>query len=262
MAVWMVTGAGTGIGRATALRLAAAGESVVVQYSRSEEAARSTARDCEARGARTLVLQGDVSQDADCRRMAKAVHDDFGGALQGLVNNAGLTRFAPGGDLQAVNAEDFLAIYQVNVIGTWQMTRACEALLRAGEGAVVNVSSASAFDGGGSSPAYSASKGALNTLTLGLARTLAPQVRVNAICPGFVETDWHVRGLGQDRFDSVRNTVAKQTALRSTLSADDVAQAIVAMLKLPGYTGQTLLLDSGRALGTSPALLQEAAAKK
>ena len=104
MAVWMVTGAGTGIGRATALRLAADGESVVVQYSRSEEAARNTARECEARGARTFVLQGDVSQDADCRRMAKAVQDTFGDALQGLVNNAGLTRFAPGGDLQAVNA--------------------------------------------------------------------------------------------------------------------------------------------------------------
>lgn len=261
MAVWMVTGAGTGIGRATALRLAAAGESVVVQYSRSEQAARDTARECEARGARTLVLQGDVSQDADCRRMAQAVQDSFGDSLQGLVNNAGMTRFAPGGNLEAVNEDDFLAIYRVNVIGTWQMTRACAGLLRAGQGAVVNVSSASAFDGGGSSPAYSASKGALNTLTMGLARTLAPEVRVNAICPGFVETDWHVRGLGQERFDAVRSTVSKQTVLRSTLSADDVAQAIVSMLRMPGYTGQSLLLDSGRSLA-SPALLQEAKAGK
>jgi len=260
MAVWMVTGAGTGIGRATALRLAAAGECVVVQYSRSEQAARETAKECEARGARTLVLQGDVAQDADCRRMAHDVQTAFGDALHGLVNNAGVTRFAPGGDLEAVNEDDFLEIYRVNVIGTWQMTRACAALLRAGQGAVVNVSSASAFDGGGSSPAYSASKGALNTLTKGLARTLAPAVRVNAICPGFVETDWHIRGLGQDRFDAVRNTVSKQTALQSTLSADDVAQAIVPMLMMPGYTGQTLLLDSGRSLGTSVALLQQAKA--
>jgi 3-oxoacyl-[acyl-carrier protein] reductase len=258
MSVWMITGAGTGIGRATALQLAAAGESIVVQYSRSAEAARATAAECEARGARTLVLQGDVSQDADCRRMAEQVAAHFGPALHGLVNNAGTTRFAPNGQLEAVNEEDFLAIYRVNVVGTWQMTRACAALLREGQGAVVNVSSASAFDGGGSSPAYSASKGALNTLTMSLARTLAPQVRVNSVCPGFVETDWHVRGLGQERFESVRQTVSQITALKSTLSADDVAQAILAALRLPGLTGQNLLVDSGRSLGTAPVLLQEA----
>ena len=147
MAVWMITGAGTGIGRATALRLAAPGESIVVQYSRSAQAAKDTAQECEARGARVLVLQGDVSIDEDCRRMASQVGTAFGAALNGLVNNAGTTRFAPNGLLDAVNEDDFLAIYRVNVIGTWPLTRACAAMLPEGHGAVVHVSSASAFHG-------------------------------------------------------------------------------------------------------------------
>jgi len=254
MKTWLVTGAGTGIGRATAIRLAEPDSAVVINYSRSEQAARETAAQCEKRGARVLVLAGDVSRDDDCRAMAEAVNKAFG-QLDGLVNNAGTTRFAPAGDLDAVTADDFHAIYAVNVVGTWQMTRACAPMLRAARGAVVNVSSASALNGGGSSPAYSASKGALNTLTMGLARTLAPEVRVNAINPGFVETDWHVRGLGEERFDAVRKTVAQNTALRSTLVPDDLAQAIVWMLAQPLMTGQNITVDAGSSLGSPTALL-------
>lgn len=254
MKTWLVTGAGTGIGRATAMRLAGPDSAVVINYSRSEQAARETAAQCEQRGARVLVLAGDVSRDDDCRAMAEAVNKAFG-RLDGLVNNAGTTRFAPAGDLDAVTADDFHAIYAVNVVGTWQMTRACAPMLRAAKGAVVNVSSASALNGGGSSPAYSASKGALNTLTMGLARSLAPEVRVNAINPGFVETDWHVRGLGEERFDAVRKTVAQNTALRSTLVPDDLAQAIVWMLAQPLMTGQNITVDAGSSLGSPTALL-------
>lgn len=254
MKTWLVTGAGTGIGRATAMRLAGPDSAVVINYSRSEQAARETAAQCEQRGARVLVLAGDVSRDDDCRAMAEAVNKAFG-RLDGLVNNAGTTRFAPAGDLDAVTADDFHAIYAVNVVGTWQMTRACAPMLRAAKGAVVNVSSASALNGGGSSPAYSASKGALNTLTMGLARSLAPEVRVNAINPGFVETDWHVRGLGEERFDAVRKTVAQNTALRSTLVPDDLAQAIVWMLGQPLMTGQNITVDAGSSLGSPTALL-------
>ena len=188
--------------------------------------------------------------------MAAAIEQAFGG-LNGLVNNAGTTRFAPAGDLDAVTADDFHAIYAVNVIGTWQMTRACAPMLRAAQGAVVNVSSASALNGGGSSPAYSASKGALNTMTMGLARALAPDVRVNAINPGFVETDWHIRGLGEERFDAVRKSVAQNTALRSTLVPDDLAQAIVWMLDQPLMTGQNITVDAGSSLGSPTSLLQK-----
>lgn len=254
MKTWLVTGGGTGIGRATAMRLAGPDTAVVINYSRSADAARETAAQCEQRGARVLVLAGDVSRDDDCRSMAAAIEKAFGG-LNGLVNNAGTTRFAPAGDLDAVSAEDFHAIYAVNVVGTWQMTRACATMLKSAKGAVVNVSSASAITGGGSSPAYSASKGALNTMTMGLARALAPDVRVNAINPGFVETDWHVRGLGEERFDAVRKTVAQSTALRSTLVPDDLAQAIVWMLHQPLMTGQNITVDAGSSLGSPTSLL-------
>jgi 3-oxoacyl-[acyl-carrier protein] reductase len=256
MKTWLVTGGATGIGRATALRLAAPGAAIAVVYSRSADAARQTVADCEQRGARAIAIAADVSRDEDCRAAAEAVQRAFG-RLDGLVNNAGMTRFAPAGDLDAVQADDFHAIYAVNVVGTWQMTRACASMLRAAGGAVVNVSSSSAIDGTGSSPAYSASKGALNTLTVSLARTLAPEVRVNAVCPGFVETDWHVRGLGQERFDAVRQTVEQVTALRSTVSADDVAESIVWMLQQPKMTGQHVLVDAGRQVGPGLSLMQK-----
>jgi 3-oxoacyl-[acyl-carrier protein] reductase len=257
MRTWIVTGGATGIGRATALRLAGPESAIAVVYSRSADAARETVTECERRGARAIAIAADVSSDDDCRRVASAVQDAFGERLDGLVNNAGVTRFAPAGDLDAVSADDFHAIYAVNVVGTWQMTRACAEMLRAAHGAVVNVSSSSALDGTGSSPAYAASKAALNNLTINLARALAPQVRVNAVCPGFVETDWHVRGLGRERFDAVRKNVGQITALQSTLSPDDVAESIVWMLGQPKMTGQHVLLDAGRQVGTGVALMQK-----
>ena len=255
MKTFLITGGGTGIGRATALRLAAPGTAIAVAWSSSGDAAREVAAECERRGARAIAPQVDVANDDTCRALASEVHRAFGATLDGLVNNAGLTRFAPAGDLDAVGADDFHAIYAVNVVGTWQLTRACAPMLRAAGGAVVNVSSSSALDGTGSSPAYAASKAALNNLTINLARALAPQVRVNAVCPGFVETDWHVRGLGRERFDAVRQTVAQVTALRSTLSADDVAESIVWMLGQPKMTGQHVLVDAGRQIGGGVTLM-------
>ena len=248
MKAYLITGAGTGIGRATALRLAAPGVSIAVSYSRSADAAQAVAAECGQRGARTLLVCADVARDEDCRAMARTTLEAFG-RLDGLVNNAGTTRYVPAGDLDAVDAHDFESIYRVNVVGPWQVSRACADALRAAGGAIVNVSSASAFDGMGSSPAYAASKAALNNLTLSLARALAPQVRVNAVCPGFVETDWQVRGQGADRYDAVRQRVAQSAALQATLTADDVAESIVWMLGQPKATGQCVLIDAGRQLG-------------
>ncbi|MBU6472374.1 MAG: SDR family oxidoreductase, partial [Alphaproteobacteria bacterium] len=197
--VAIVTGSATGIGAATAVGLARRGAHVLVNYARSAAEAEKTAQAARAAGApygaKVKVVQADVSADADCRRLAEAALAEWG-RLDILVNNAGTTKFATAADLDALSAEDFAAIYAVNVIGPFQMARAAAPALKtggqngAGMGAIVNVSSFAAISGVGSSIAYAASKGALNTLTLSLARTLAPEVRVNAVCPGYVATAW------------------------------------------------------------------------
>lgn len=173
---FVVTGSSTGVGAATALELARRGFGVVINYSKSEPEAEETAQACIRAGGDALVVRGDVSQDADCRRLATAARDKWG-RLDGLVNNAGTTKFASMSDLEALSAEDFHRIYSVNLIAAYQMIRACEAPLRAARGAVVNVSSIAGTMGLGSSIAYACSKGALNTLTLALARALGPDIR-------------------------------------------------------------------------------------
>ena len=142
-AVCIVTGSASGIGAASAIMLAARGARVVVNYSKSEEAARATQKACEAAGAEALLLKADVAEDADCRRLAQAALDKWG-RIDALVNNAGATKFANHADLDALSAEDFQRIYSVNVVGAYQMVRACApAMKKSGRGAVVNVSSVS-----------------------------------------------------------------------------------------------------------------------
>ena len=184
----IVTGSATGIGAAVAVGLARRGAGVLVNYTKSEAEARATAELVREVGAHVIIVQGDVARDEDCRKLAAAAMDAWG-RIDILVNNAGTTKFAAHGDLDALSAEDFANIYSVNVIGPFQMIRACSKALKAsGAGAVVNVSSVAGVAGVGSSVAYAASKGALNTMTLSLARALGPEIRVNAICPGFVAT--------------------------------------------------------------------------
>ena len=156
---------------------------VVVNYTKSETEAQETASACRELGVETLVCRADVSVDEDCRRMASEAVAKWS-RIDGLVNNAGQSVFASSADLEALSAEDFLRIYSVNVVGAYQMTRAVAPHLKTqGRGAIVNVSSISSLTGAGSSIAYAASKGALNTLTLSLARALAPEIRVNAVLP-------------------------------------------------------------------------------
>ncbi|HLF22857.1 MAG TPA: SDR family oxidoreductase, partial [Burkholderiales bacterium] len=189
--VCIVTGSATGIGAACAIELAKKGCHTVINYTKSEAEAAATAKACEQLGVETLLVKANVADDADCRRMAEAALKKWG-RIDGLVNNAGITKFAPNhGDLDALQADDFQRIYAVNVIGTYQMTRAVAPAMKSqGKGAIVNVSSIAGIRGSGSSIAYAASKGALNTMTLSLARGLAPEIRVNAVCPGLVETRW------------------------------------------------------------------------
>src|SRR3984885_10013073 len=168
----IVTGSATGIGAGVALGLARRGASVLVNYTKREAEAHATAELVREAGAKVSIVQGDVARDEDCRKIAAAAMEAWG-RIDILVNNAGTTKFAAHGDLDALSAEDFTGIYAVNVIGPFQMIRACAKGLKAsGAGAVVNVSSVAGVAGVGSSVAYAASKGALNTMTLSLARAL------------------------------------------------------------------------------------------
>jgi NAD(P)-dependent dehydrogenase (short-subunit alcohol dehydrogenase family) len=253
--VVVVTGASTGLGRAIAVETAARGaQAVVINYARNAEEAAETARQVEGHGAQAVLAQGDVAADADCRRIAAAAQPF--GRIDALFNNAGTTTFAAHGDLEKISAEDFLKLYSVNVVGAFQMVRACRALLEAGAqpGAVVNTASIAGVTGIGSSVPYAASKGALTTMTLSLARALAPKIRVNAVCPGFIDTPWFGKGLGEAAAERVRANAAAGTPLKAASTAEDVAAATV-FLASPysrHVTGETLLVDAGSHLGYAP----------
>jgi 3-oxoacyl-[acyl-carrier protein] reductase len=245
--VFIVTGSSSGVGAATALALARLGSRVAINFSKSAAAAEETAQACVQAGGEAITVRADVAQDADCRSLARAALEKWG-RLDGLVNNAGTTRFASMRDLDALSAEDFQRIYSVNVIAAYQMIRACQAALREAKGAVVNVSSIASTMGLGSSIAYACSKGALNSLTLALARSLGPDIRVNAVLPGFIETRWLKEGLG-DKYAQAREGYAKQSALATVLTPEDVAACIVALLQATKITGQLQTIDAGRGLG-------------
>jgi 3-oxoacyl-[acyl-carrier protein] reductase len=250
--VAIVTGSATGVGAEVARQLAERGCNVVINYTKSEAEARASEAACRALGVKTLLVQADVSNDADCRRLAQAALDKWG-RIDVLVNNAGTSKFVAHHDLEGLSAEDFQRIYAVNVIGPFQMTRAvAPAMQKQGSGAVVNVSSLAGVRGVGSSVAYAASKGALNTMTLSLARALGPEIRVNTVCPGFIDTRWLRSGLGDETFERLRGSVARSNPLRAASTPAEVAEPIVYFaLSARHTTGETLLVDAGTHLGPS-----------
>ena len=244
--VCVVTGSSSGIGAATVRLYARQGWDVTINCSRDVGPANAVATECRALGVEALVVRADVASDADCRRLAAEVDARFGRA-DVLVNNAGTTKFVALQDLDGLDADDFQRIYAVNVIGAYQMSRALTPLLRrqAGSG-IVNISSVASMMGIGSSLAYIASKGALNAMTVGLARALGPAIRVNAIAPGLVETPWLRNGLGEERYAQTVQSYKARAALDAVMSAEDVADAAwwlgAGAMKT---TGEVLLLDAG-----------------
>jgi 3-oxoacyl-[acyl-carrier protein] reductase len=243
--VALITGAGTGVGAATALMLAHRGYDVLVNYSRSAAEAERSAEACEAAGADALPMQGDVSQDADCRALAQAALQRWG-RIDALVNNAGISVFGEAAKWDALDAEAFQRILGVNTLGTFQMIRACIVPLKHAQGCVVNVSSVAGALGVGSSIPYIASKGAINAMTLHLARALAPEVRVNAVCPGFVTSRWFVQGVGQQGFEAGLKSYEAGVPLQRACSPEDVAEAIAWLVDgAKTVTGELLLLDGG-----------------
>jgi len=249
----IVTGGGTGIGEAVSLRLAARGVNVIVNYSRSHAEAEHTARRCAALGVEAAAIRADVAEDADCRRLAQEALDLAGG-IDILVNNAGTSKFVRHSDLEGLSGEDYLAIYKTNVVGAYQMIRAVTpAMKQAGWGAIVNVSSIAGLFGIGSSSAYASSKGALITLTKSMARALAPEIRVNAICPGFVGTRWFKDRMGPDAYAALVERVEAATPLAHAGTAEEVADGVVFFCAEGAtlVTGETLLMDAGAHLDLS-----------
>lgn len=260
-AVVVITGASTGLGRAIAVEVAGRGaKAVAINFASSTEEAEETARQVRGFGAEPILVQANVADDAGCRKIVDSVAHL--GRIDALFNNAGVTKQVPNhADLDGLSDEDFVRIYRVNVIGAFQMVRAARSLLEAGpraEGwtsaAVVNTSSIAGVTGIGSSVAYAASKGALTTMTLSLARALAPKIRVNAVCPGFIDTPWFERAMDPERLERLRQGVAASTPLKMASKAEDIAGPTV-FLASPAaahITGETLLVDAGTHLSYAP----------
>jgi 3-oxoacyl-[acyl-carrier protein] reductase len=241
MKVAIVTGGSSGIGAAAVKELSRRGWQVVVNYSKNHDAAQRMVSENK----NTIAVQADVSQDAECRRLAKTVIEKCGG-IDALVNNAGTTKAVPHAELDGLSAEDFQRIYQMNVVAPFQLVRACASALKERRGAIVNVSSVAAVLGTGSSIAYAASKAALNTMTFSLARVLAPEVRVNCVCPGHTNTPWHVAARGAAGAAEVEKRYASLAPLKAASEPEDVADAIVWLIEgAKRVTGEVVFVDGG-----------------
>lgn len=248
----IVTGSASGLGAATAKILAKDGARLVINYASSKDDAEKTAEECRKLGAaEVIVVQGDVAKDEDCKRIVEAAAP--WGKLDALVNNAGTTKHVAHHLLDQLSAEDFQRIYAINTVGPYQMVRAARELLVAGAkaagraSAVVNVSSVAGISGIGSSIAYAASKGALNTMTLSLSRALAPNIRVNAICPGYIDTPWFTKGRGAEEAKQVRDMVVSRVPLKIASTAEDIAELVcfLATPKSSSMTGELVRMDAG-----------------
>jgi NAD(P)-dependent dehydrogenase (short-subunit alcohol dehydrogenase family) len=245
--VVIVTGGASGIGAATVRRFVREGWQVVVNHldASQHDAAEMLMATAQAPGQRAIAIQADVTRDADCVRLVEATVKAFG-RLDALVNAAGISKMVAHADLHGVSAEDFQRIYAVNTIGPFQMMRAAAPHLKAGgRGAVVNISSRAALMGSGSSIPYAASKAAVNALTLALARVLAPEVRVNAVCPALVEQGF-VERLAPESFAQRREHQIKVSPLRRIGHPDEVAETIHWLITSASMmTGAIVELDFG-----------------
>lgn len=252
--VAIVTGSSSGVGAATARLLASEGCNVVINYNSNADGANAVAEQCVALGVECIVVGGNVAEDASCVAMAATALEKWG-RIDILVNNAGTTKFVDHTKLHDLSSDDFHHIYGVNVVGSYQMIRAVSEQMQKQEegGAVVNVASTAAITGIGSSIAYAASKGAMITMTLSLARALAPKLRINAVCPGFIEGDWLREGFGDEKYQEVMAFQRENSPLGVTATPETVADAILHFISGPQIvTGETLIVDGGKHLTTTP----------
>ena len=252
----IVTGSSAGLGRSMAIKLAEGGANVIVNFASSGAAAEEVAEICRGHGVEARCVQADMGTDEGCQTLADAARD--WGHLDILINNAGITKRVPNhADLKGLTREDFLRLTSINVAAPFLMVQACEELLRASyeksgqAAAVLNTSSIAGVTGIGSSVAYAATKGALNTLTLSLARALAPAIRVNAVCPGYIDTRWFSDHMPEEKYLALRASVEERTPLKAASGPDDIADAALFLVSDAArhVTGETLLVDAGTHLG-------------
>ncbi len=245
----LVTGAATGIGRSAVLALARGGYDVAVNYSSSEKAARETAAEAEKLGAKTLLVQCDVADEAGVRAMVARIASSFK-RLDVLINNAGTTAAWKPRDLESLSLEEWDRVFAVNVRGLFQVTRACLPLLREARGCIVNTASIVGLRPGPQPLPYAASKAAVVNLTKTLAWNLGPDVRVNAVAPGWMEGDWMKRML-KDKYDDLMGKRAKATPLKRVVTADDVAETMMSLVESNRFvTGEVIVIDGGFASST------------
>jgi ketoreductase RED2 len=235
--VVLVTGSTSGIGEATARRFAKMGDTVVFNSRRNVEAGERLA----AATPGSLYVRADISNAEECEDLLRQVLDRFD-RLDVLVNNAGVTKVIDHRDLEAASVEVWREIFEVNVFGTWQLCVAAMPELRKSGGSIVIVSSAAGVRPTGSSIPYAVSKAALNHLTALLAKVVGPEVRVNAVAPGLIDTPWTAD------WDTVRGFVQSVAPLRRSGSPDDVADVVVALATTSYVTGQVVVVDGGLTL--------------
>jgi 3-oxoacyl-[acyl-carrier protein] reductase len=246
----LVTGGATGIGRAAVLHLARAGFDIALNYRASRDAARATAADAEQAGAKVLLVPADVADDGAVRDMLRRVEAEFS-ALDAVVNNAGTTIPTPARDLEAITVEDWDRVFAVNVKGLFLVTRAAVPILKRGEHpSIVNVASIVGLRPGPQPLPYAASKAAIVSLTKQLAGALSPDIRVNAVAPGWIEGEWMERMLG-DNYQRLMERRAKATPLGRCATFDDVAEVIVSLIQSNRFVnGEIVVIDGGYASTT------------
>jgi 3-oxoacyl-[acyl-carrier protein] reductase len=246
--VVLVTGSSSGIGAEVAKLAARNRYNVVVNYASNTAGGEAVAAYCREQGVEAVAVGANVADDADCRRLAATAVDAWG-RIDVLVNNAGTTRFCPHADLEGLAAKDFHDLYSVNTIGAFQMIRAVEPTMRKTGGSIVNVASVAGLIGVGSSLAYACSKAALLAINMSMARNLGPNIRVNAVCPGFVEGEWLKEGLGEQMYDGVRQHYRDRAATGEVMTPVTVAQNIWYFAdSAPNVTGEHVLMDGGATL--------------
>ena len=240
----LVTGGATGIGRAAVLALARAGYDVCINYSSSEAAARETAKEAGKVGAKTLLAKCDVSDERGVREMVASIKTAFG-RLDVLINNAGTTAAWKPKDLETLSLAEWDKVFAVNVRGLFQVTRACISLLKESRGCVVNTASIVGLRPRPQPLPYAASKAAVVNLTKTLAWNLGPEIRVNAVAPGWMEGDWMKRML-KDKYDDLMGKRAKATPLKRVVTAEDVAETMMSLVQGNRFvTGEIVVIDGG-----------------